>query len=516
VTLTAPHPNASGSLLEVTRSIRVEPSSTVAASLFAPAGLYGAGLGIAIDGSIEREVIPMNLDQHTYEGRPSVLISRGALNAGFRSASEAELKNPTGELAHKSVASESPVADWSDNWLGYSGYDGVVVTASELAGMPAPISTALWQYVECGGSLLVVGSHEPPQPWRDRKLEGVPLATYHVGFGQCVLSNTTDLRSLAKGQWEYAASSWEAAQKPWRSAAGIDVNRSFPVTENVSVPVRGMFLVMLIFVALIGPVNVFVLWRKKKRMWLLWTVPLISFVTCLGVSAFSIASEGWGGRARTAGFTILDETSHRATTIGMTAFYAPLTPGDGLHFSYETEVSTPTPLYDFSYSRGPGFRSIDWSRDQHLETGWVMARRPAHFMIRRSESRRERMVINRAPDGSLSVVNGLGADVRRLWLADKDGRVYEAKDIKAGATAGLTLAVPKKLASGKVQDLRKPYTDDWTSMMKSVTNPSSLLRPGCYLAVLDSCPFIEEGLRGVKERRAEALVYGIMKASDEN
>jgi hypothetical protein len=35
--------------------------------------------------------------------------------------------------------------------------------------------------------------------------------------------------------------------------------------------------------------------------------------------------------------------------------------------------------------------------------------------------------------------------------------------------------------------------------------------PGCYIAVLESNPFIEEGLRDAGQRKSESVVYGIMK-----
>jgi hypothetical protein len=40
-------------------------------------------------------------------------------------------------------------------------------------------------------------------------------------------------------------------------------------------------------------------------------------------------------------------------------------------------------------------------------------------------------------------------------------------------------------------------------------NPREALAAGCYLAVLDASPFVEEGLRDVKTRKVKTLVYGI-------
>src|SRR5438034_7340094 len=79
--------------------------------------------------------------------------------------------------------------------------------------------------------------------------------------------------------------------------------------------------------------------RHNRRIWMLWTVPVVSFFTCVLVFGFMVVTEGWQGHVVLASVTLLDEVEKRATTMGRTAFYSPLTPGDGLRFSPETEVS---------------------------------------------------------------------------------------------------------------------------------------------------------------------------------
>ena len=166
---------------------------------------------------------------------------------------------------------------------------------------------------------------------------------------------------------------------------------------------------------------------------MLWTTPAISLITCLAVFAYATFAEGWNRHARTEGLTLLDERSRRATTIGWTAFYSALTPSDGLHFGYESEL---TPLAQSMTTNNA--RTVDWTHDQHLANGWVIARVPAHFMIRKSETRRERVTVRKGTDTALRIVNGLGADINQLWLADRDGTIYSATNIPAGVEAALT------------------------------------------------------------------------------
>ena len=65
---------------------------------------------------------------------------------------------------------------------------------------------------------------------------------------------------------------------------------------------------------------------------------------------------------------------------------------------------------------------MDWTNDQYFGSGWVKARVPAYFQIRKNEDRRERLTVQKNDDGALAVTNALGADIRRLCLADASGR----------------------------------------------------------------------------------------------
>jgi hypothetical protein len=314
------------------------------------------------------------------------------------------------------------------------------------------------------------------------------------------------VKSVLPDQWKALKLSWKDSQHGYEELHDIaDINKKFPVVERIGIPVRGLFVLMLAFVVVIGPINLIWLARKRKKIWMLWTVPVIALAACLAVTGFALLGEGVSATSRTEAITILDESSHRATTIGWTAFYAPIAPSDGLHFSYDTELAPVLWL-----SMGPAAdRTIDFSNDQHLDSGWISARVPAYFKFRKSETRRERLAIRRSGGDSISVVNGLGVDIRALWLADRDGRIYSAKQIRAGAETKLSLA-----SFGLVENkagLRGLFTGgDWLEGMKAVERiPQEYLAPGCYLAELDTSPFVEEGLKGVETRKGRSLVYGV-------
>ena len=437
----------------------------------------------------------------------------------------------SGENEVPYLAYKSPTPEWSANWVGYSSFDGVMITAEELSGAPDAVRSALWRFAECGGSLLIIGGWEIPAQWRARRISEVevtygavaaikyPLALskatqiYNVGFGNVTVIDAAGIKSILPTQWGAIKNSWNGSRPAGKNYSDVvEINKDFPVVERIGIPVRGLFVLMLMFVVVIGPINLIWLARRRKKIWMLWTVPAIALVTCLAVTGFALFGEGVSATSRVEAFTILDESSHRASTIGWIAFYAPITPSEGLHFSYDTELTPVTSqTWGYYYRRGGGGpdRTIDLSIDQHLDSGWVTARAPAYFKFRKSETRRERLTIRQEGDGAISVVNGLGADLRELWLADRNGKIYSAGGIRAGAEAKLSPA-NRKLADDRA-GMRELFTsNDWPGKMKEVElNPQRFLAPGCYLATFDAGPFVEEGLKNVGTRKGRALVYGI-------
>lgn len=404
---------------------------------------------------------------------------------------------------------------WSDNWLAYSRYDGIIVTAAELNGLPGGVRTALWQYVETGGALLVLGRTDlrgvsaVAEMTKDKEWQSV-----QAGFGLCRVSPDAKYEDWNAKYFGFLASDWRNAAAPWSTArrSTYAANGEFPVIDDLGIPVKGLFVLMFLFTLGIGPINVLVLSRLKRRIWLLWTAPAISLFTCLTVLGFMLLSEGWQGELRSETLTLLDETTHRATTIGWTGVYSPLTPGEGLHFSYETEV---VPQRYFEGRRG-GARScsLDWSEDQHFASGWVEARVPALFKVRKSELRRERIALQREPGGHWSIVNGLGAAIGRFWYADGKGQIHMAENVAPGARTLLTQTetecqvVPKSMQSIL-------SGGSWMSSMQQLAAyPQHYLRPGAYLAEVNDSPFLEQALRNARTRKLHALILGTRRGGE--
>ena len=414
--------------------------------------------------------------------------------------------------SHELLRAEIEPAQWSEHWLSYTPFDAVLLPQSDFARMSEATRTALWRYTESGGRLVVLGQIEVPETWRGRQSSNVPGITHHrVGFGECLQFNITTVEALTTAQiTRLKALLLQSSGFSSSDVVGSqNLNGIFPVVERADLPVRGMTFLMLLFILIVGPVNLLVLRAMKRRIWFLWTIPVISAITCLIVLIYSLFTEGVTPSTRTEAVTLLDQSAKRATTSALAAFYCPLTPGDGLRFSAETEV---TPLLSADSRRNGDSREVDWSNGQHLTRGWVNARVPTHFVIRKSEPRRERLQLERAADGTLTVVNGLGAKVKTLWLADAQGRLHKAAAaIDAGAKSTLA-ATDESFARGSLPDLSKFVNDPVNQISsRSLENLKPWLRAGIYFAELEGAPFVENALVGETKSHTSSLVIGLLE-----
>ena len=494
-------------LSEISRAVVVAPGATVTVSVpQCGLSMQGDGAAVSIDGRRQRETLRVGIENHgcgRYMSRPAntlcvILASRGV---PFPAPGEKDPFN----LAR----AEQDVREWSAEWLAYSRFDGIIIASDEMERMPPPVRLAIIRYVECGGTLQVVGDWKPPPEWGATDPSSAAARAFGLGFGVCVVNTQTGYTASDPSRLLSVANDTAAPLRNVRSVE--DANREFPVVEDIRLPVRGMLVLMLAFVIVIGPVNLFILSRLNKRIWLLVTVPLIALLTGGLMFGYSIVSEGFEGHCRTATLTLLDETTGRATSLGWAAYYSPLATREGLHFSYQTELN-PQISADRGYSyraseATSGNRTVDWTEDQHLASGWLAARVPVHFTFRKSEVRRERLAVHTGAGGKITVVNGLGVPIKQLTLADREGRFHEAENIPAGAEVALE---PLDIKAGATENLRNLYKGVWLPIISDrARTQRTCSKPLTYIAVLDGSPFTDNAMPAAREQGSIAVVYGI-------
>jgi hypothetical protein len=338
--------------VNVSRTVQVAGGQQMSVSLFQPPlDVSGPLLEVRVDGASGNRMLPYDSPRNwrsSGEFGRAILLSR-SVPQDFRERREwtrpegappspaPRMGMPIEEVGEPSAT--SPVANcaflrsdvdtnqWTPNWLGYSCYDAVLLTAAEFEGMAPPLQTALRRYAECGGEVLIHGRRVPPLLSEGGELDRV--TGYRVGLGHVAASG--------RNNWDAAARLIEKTVATTTIYSPGEQPRDLRLLiGEASVPVKGLFVLVLLFTVGIGPVNIWILSRYRKRIWLWWNVPAVSLLTCLAVFGYAVFAEGWTPRGKIASLTLLDERCHRATTIGVVSYYCPLTPSAGLRFGVDT------------------------------------------------------------------------------------------------------------------------------------------------------------------------------------
>ena len=413
--------------------------------------------------------------------------------------------------------SSVPVSEWSDSFLFYTRFDCVALTAKEYSeletGKPAVLS-AIRKYTELGGLLCIVVDDENNHNWKAPQEWTVETYNhngnmYRAGFGDIYILGTL------KGNESRINPFRETVLKKREDlSARISEQTllsSLPVIAHYGIPTKLILVLIFLFAFIIGPLNVFVLHYWKRRIWLLWTVPLLSFIACVTVLGASLVQEGLLFQSSSVSFTVLNQRSGEALTTGYAGYYSTFTP-EALAFSMDTEVSLCDKSLQTSYSDNPlSLRYELRSGNQLFTNGWIQARIPAYFYLRKARSqRKERLNFDFSGDEA-TAVNGFGADIRRLTVRSPEGQLYEAEHLRAGQKVTL-----KKLGSSP----HKPSVSETTGKrleayqrLSRTATPTvyspDYLSAGSYFAEMDSWnPFLEPGLEKLKPFKNSTVVLG--------
>ena len=195
-----------------------------------------------------------------------------------------------------------------------------------------------------------------------------------------------------------------------------------------SVPVMAFLIFISLFTLVIGPLNYFVLARKKKLNFLVVTIPAIAIVTSLFLFGYSALSHGFSVKSRVRSLTIIDQGNNKAVSTARLALYAGMTPSTGLSFSPSTLIMPVRPS-------GEEFESArtDWTETQWLRSGWLRSRTRTQFLTKNVRPERGRLTVAAETADELPVTNGLEWAIESLVVTDQDGQAWFGTDLAAGS-----------------------------------------------------------------------------------
>ncbi|MDZ4774827.1 MAG: hypothetical protein SGI72_17020 [Planctomycetota bacterium] len=274
------------------------------------------------------------------------------------------------------------------------------------------------------------------------------------------------------------------------------------VLPGLELPYRALMGVLFLFAIVIGPVNLWLVKRSKKPVLLLVTVPVIAIVFSLALFAYGALAQGLDVRMKRVTTTLLDQRTHRSTSLQTREIFAGLAVGNGLVPGPGAWVySNPN---TGSWDDRKNFRirlddGVEFSGD------YLPARTPTRQTTITDRAARQRVDLRRVGDG-WSAQFALGADVRRFVFRAPEGKLWRLRDAASdGATARLELAV-SNVDVGMVERI----------LAAKARDEAQGLPLGTYAAVLESSPF--DDAMGVEARDVDSThhVVGIVDMAEVN
>ncbi len=215
--------------------------------------------------------------------------------------------------------------------------------------------------------------------------------------------------------------------------SGDDDFQLFLIPGVRNVPVVSFLVLISIFAIVIGPLNYFVLARRRQLNMLIVTIPVLALLTSLALFGYSTVSQGFSIRSRTRSVTLLDQRSGRELTTARVAMFAGMAPSGGLEYEPTTAVHTIWP--DRHEFRGA---HVTWTGDKQLfDSGWLRPRTRTQFLLMKNAPNPKRIEVASETNGRIRVTNQLGGEVEFLAFRGSDGRWYAGKEIDSGAAAEL-------------------------------------------------------------------------------
>ncbi|MEM9185556.1 MAG: hypothetical protein AAGB00_03580 [Planctomycetota bacterium] len=349
-------------------------------------------------------------------------------------------------------------------------------------------------------------------------------------------------------------SAWQPRHGLAPDTANVDFSKLLPLSAGRA-PVNAFRVLITLFVAVAGPLNFWLLRRRRQTHLMVLTVPLMAAFMTLGLLGYATLSEGFGVRVRARSVTMLDQPRGELSAWSRICYYAGRTPEEGLVFSDGAAVYPILPGWNDPASSTPPLRSrrVDWVRgEQRLGPEWLPARESTQLLTVQSAASGAAVVIE-AAEGRVVATNHLGAEATMLLVFDDQGdpwlvesapqaeqvelqRCEELDAVAAVRTqttenvptlpVGLDAAADNELLDRQRQRNRKrmrreqgidysPHTLTDNLLNRAIDRLTGLegsdplaLPPRSYVAITREAPWLEYGLDGLSERGSFHVVIG--------
>ena len=438
--------------LQSSFTIQVENNGTRTTTLLVPtkAGENGqTPLGVTAKGYGLVDGIEQTLGDRSWSGKPRTpyVVMSESLGTGIWSDLVKRVDNSGSDLLGSTVNPD----DLPEDWRGLSGIAGMWMTGDELNKLDPAQRDAILTWVHAGGWLTLCRVLEAPKDFRD------------AGFGHVrtlpgALDSTQNIETTILSGELPAMPAYSGA---FKGGTAAEKDELMEVTPNVPL----LFGVMAIFAVVVGPLNIWVLARRRRER-LFWTTPVISVCASGMLMGMIVMQDGIGGHGLRAAVVCVFPESHNEVVTQEELSRCGLLLGSGFQTRdpvvvRQLDISQFSPMGAKSTGRGLKNEGTTF-HGQWFESRAAQAQR----IVEVTPTRAEITVVNAADardkGASPAIVSSFGGTLDLLVYTDGQNRQWTGSAVRTGQEQTLKPATVKNpgmasqliaLGGGKLGDL---------------------------------------------------------------
>jgi hypothetical protein len=331
-------------------------------------------------------------------------------------------------------------SDLPDSWLGYSGFDFVLLSGTDWQKLKPAVQRALVEWVRLGGKLHIYATSG---------ITGASLGLpgeMGTSLGQLKVFNWDGKTLPASGT---VGRYWGAAQRVNTLISDHTVGIRWPLLSQLGLRSFASWQVLVflvVFGLLVGPVNLFVLAPAGKRHKLFVTTPLLSIGASLVMIVLILVQDGTGGIGRRFIAINLEPSEAAAYVTQEQVSRTGVLLGAGFEMKQPALVE-PLALPDNQWvklkDRGTGQPANLTQEGRARRGNFFQSRAEQGQVLRAAVSTRARLELKAgaAPDAPPTLISALGFTVDELFYTDAAGTHWRLeKPLSTGQSATLVKA----------------------------------------------------------------------------
>ena len=447
-------------------------------------------------------------------GYPAVAISAGLAEysiVALNKEVESKLRSAGGYYGGRAdlFGSQFEPEDLPESWLGFSGFDFILLSSTDWQKVKPAVRRALLEWVRLGGKL-----HFYLSP-------GATAASLGLPEGESTGKQLTSLGKITVLGWdgkklpasETVNRYWGAAKRAENLTAGHAIASDWPLLSLLgtrSFASWQVLVFLVIFGVLVGPVNLFVLAPPGKRHKLFITTPLLSIGASLVMVGLILIQDGTGGTGRR--FIAINlEPGEAAAYVTQEQISR-----TGVLFGAGFEMKQPVLIEPLALPDTPWVKLKSTNTSQPVNLTLEGRERRGNFFQSRAEqgqvlraavSTRSRLELKAgaAPGDAPTLISALGFTVDELFYQDAAGGHWRLKDpLSTGQSATL---VP---TDDRAQRLwREAAVNAGERSLREQINSAITSQKSCFIAKTRSAPgFTLDTLPAIRWQEDQIVVFG--------